>query len=67
MKAEYYVETSVELKMEIGEIVMETASTKHRHVMEFVQWEASCVGTAPGVFYQMTDHLKNAMETVFLF
>jgi len=61
------VEASVEWTMEILDIVMETASTKHRHVMEFVQWEASCVGTAPDVFHQMTDHLKSAMETVFLF
>ena len=44
-KAKYYVETTVELTMEIGEIVMETASTNHRHVMEFVQREAACVGT----------------------
>jgi len=61
------VEASVEWTMEIGEIVRETASTKHRHVMEFVQWEVSCVGTAPDVLHQMTDHLKNAMEPVFLF
>jgi len=61
------VEASVELTMDIGEIVMETASTKHRHVTEFVQWEVSCVGTAPDVFHQMTDHLKSAMETVSLF
>lgn len=66
MKAKYYVETSVELIMGIGEIVMETASTKHEHVMEIVHWEVSCVGTAPDVFYQMTGHLKNAMETVSL-
>ena len=61
------METSVELIMDIGEIAMETAFTKHRHVMELVHWEASCVGTAPDVFYQMTDHLKNAMENVSLF
>ena len=67
MKARYHVETSVEQIMGIGEIVMETAITKHKHVMEFVHWEASCVGTAPDAFYQMTDHLKNAMENVSLF
>jgi len=61
------VETFVELMMGIGEIVMENATTKHKHVMEFVHWEDSCVGTAPDVFHQMTDHLKNAMEPVFLF
>ena len=66
-KAKYYVETSVEIKMDIGGIVMATASTKHRHVMENVQWEASSVETAPDVSHQMTDRLKNAMEPVSLF
>jgi len=61
------VETSVELIMGIGEIVTETASTKHKHVMEFVHLEASCVVTAPDVVHKLTDHLKNAMENVSLF